>query len=157
MPQVESRKPRRVGQKPRTAKSQAAWLFIDTTKSGEFRSGFLGQTVAVAAGLGRSNKFLSALARRLTPQKLEALSGICVVAGPGSFTAVRTGVLVANLLARLYGKPLCGVSVEESQDLKNLAERLLAGKVKSSTYVAPEYYAEPNITLKQPAGKTCYV
>lgn len=124
------------------------WLFIDTTKAGEYRVGFLAPgKVRVSAGTGRSNSYLPALAKLLKGQDWDAVDGLCVVQGPGSFTAVRTGVLIANLVARLRRKPLVGVSVEDAQDLDSLAERIGQGLFPLSGYVAPAYDAEPNITL----------
>lgn len=76
-----------------------------------------------------------------------SLEGICVVEGPGSFSAVRTGVLDANLLSRLWKLPLFGVRVDEAQDLDALTERLVAKSLKKKSYVAPVYDAEPNITV----------
>lgn len=124
------------------------WLFIDTTKAGEYRVGFLAQgKTRITTGSGRSNKYLPALAKLIKNPDWDGVDGICVVQGPGSFTAVRTGVLIANLLARLRRKPLVGVSVEDAQDLDSLVERIGQGLFPLSGYVAPAYDAEPNITL----------
>lgn len=74
------------------------------------------------------------------------LSGICVVRGPGSFSAIRTGVLYANLLSRLLRLPLFSISAEEAADLRRVAKRLEYGALRSASYVAPVYDREPNIT-----------
>jgi len=103
--------------------------------------------IRVAAGTGRSNAYLPALARVAKEGAWASVDGICVVQGPGSFTAVRTGVLIANLLARVRRKPLIGVAAEDAQDLDSLAERIAQGLFPLSGYVAPAYDAEPNITL----------
>jgi tRNA A37 threonylcarbamoyladenosine modification protein TsaB len=124
------------------------WLFIDTTKAGEYRVGFLsGHRQRIAAGTGRSNRYLAALAKTVKESDWDSIDGICVVQGPGSFTAVRTGVLISNLLSRIRHKPLIGVSVEDAHDLDSLAIRIAHGSFPSSGYVAPAYDAEPNITL----------
>jgi tRNA A37 threonylcarbamoyladenosine modification protein TsaB len=124
------------------------WLFIDTAKSGEYRVGFLaGDKNRIITGTGRSNRYLAVLAKTVRDPDWEGVDGICVVQGPGSFTAVRTGVLIANLLARLRRKPLIGVSVEDAQDLDALAKRIGYGLFPLSGYVPPAYDAEPNITL----------
>ncbi|MFA5185837.1 MAG: hypothetical protein WC551_05080 [Patescibacteria group bacterium] len=134
------------------------WLFIDTSKSGEFRVGLIGPgKPRISQGQGRSNKFLPILALRLKSVDLEKISGVCVVAGPGSFTAVRTGVLVANILARHSGKPLYGITTERAQDLVRLKSDLETGKLEPVGYVAPVYDSEPNITLKKDTGIRCYV
>jgi hypothetical protein len=97
---------------------------------------------------GRSNALLSTLAKRVPLTKLRRAKGICVVQGPGSFTAVRTGVLVANLLSRLTQKPLVAISVDGAQDLGMLAKMLSDGLLPVSSTVLPVYDAEPNITVK---------
>ena len=120
-----------------------AWLFIDTTRADQFRVGYLGSRISIKTIQGRAHGLLPAIMRL---SKIE-IHGICVVQGPGSFSAVRTGTLIANLLARLWKKPLVGVSVEDALDLPVLSERLLKKGVTSSTYIAPVYDAEPNITV----------
>lgn len=120
------------------------WLFIDTSRADQFRVGSLGAKISVKTIQGRAQGLLPAI-MRLPKMKVD---GVCVVQGPGSFSAVRTGTLIANLLSRLWKKPLVGVSVEESADLSMLFERLSKKGVKSSAYVAPVYDAEPNITVK---------
>jgi tRNA A37 threonylcarbamoyladenosine modification protein TsaB len=124
------------------------WLFIDTAKAGEYRVGFLtrGQK-RIVTGQGRSNKFLPALARVAKESEWAGVDGVCVVQGPGSFTAVRTGVLIANILARFRHKPLIGVSTEDARDLDSLVERIGHGLFPLSGYVTPVYDAEPNIIL----------
>lgn len=79
--------------------------------------------------------------------RLEACKGVCVVAGPGSFSAIRIGVLYANMLARLLHRPLIGVSVEEAADRAALLARLENKALPIATYVAPIYTMEPNITV----------
>lgn len=84
----------------------------------------------------------------IRPRELASLRGICVVAGPGSFSAVRGGVLMANLLGRLLGKPLVGVSREDAENLSKLRRSLFAQAFTPQPYVAPVYDAEPNITCR---------
>lgn len=133
------------------------WLFIDTSMSGEFRVGVLGKgKPRILHGKGRSNQFLPVLVRSLSSFDAESLAGICVVAGPGSFTAVRTGVLVANVVARYSMKPLYGISVEKAQDLDSLQAELESGRLDPASYVAPVYDSEPNITMKKDIGISCY-
>lgn len=134
------------------------WLFIDTTQSGEFKIGWLrGTSHKIKTLQGKSHKILPALARLATQQQLRDLQGICVVSGPGSFTAVRTGVLIANLLARQCAKPLVGVNADEASDLESLGRRLAEHGFKSVKYVSPVYSAEPNIIIKPGTGIQCYV
>ena len=79
--------------------------------------------------------------------RLEACEGICVVAGPGSFSSIRVGVLYANLLSRLLRLQLVGVSVEDATDRSALVERLKNHAPSPNVYVAPVYDMEPNITV----------
>lgn len=128
------------------------WLFIDTSRLGQYRLGLLkegGKGIETIAG--RSSALLPSLAKKIGLAKLKKAVGICAVSGPGSFTSVRTGVLVANLLARLLNKPLVGVTVAEADDPAQLFERLRKQDIVQRDFVAPIYDAEPNITL---ASKT---
>lgn len=79
--------------------------------------------------------------------RLSAAVGICVVAGPGSFSAIRIGVLYANVLARLLRLPLVGVEYEATHDMVALIKGLEEKTLSCSAYVTPLYDAEPNITL----------
>ncbi|MDQ7815079.1 MAG: hypothetical protein RDU25_04730 [Patescibacteria group bacterium] len=124
------------------------WLFIETTRPGEFRLGLLGPKDAkVKTYKGRSNSVLTRLSSLVKRTALTGLGGICVVSGPGSFTSVRTGVLIANILARKLKKPLVGIKLGQTKDMLSLGAKLAQGKFKKSTYVKPVYDAEPNITL----------
>ena len=125
-----------------------AWLFIDTHAPGRCRLGWLSldEPISVRTYRGRP----PCLLRRLfvhERERLQACVGICVVAGPGSFSAIRTGVLYANLLARLVARPLVGVTLEDAVSLKQLARNLALHALSSVSYVAPVYDREPNITV----------
>lgn len=124
------------------------WLFIDTTRPDGYRSGLLSpKLLDIRHTSGRARSLLAGLAKRLSRPELSRLDGICVVHGPGSFSAVRSGVIVANLLSRLLQKPLVGVNVEEASNLESLNEKLHQKKHRTSAYVMPTYDAEPNITV----------
>lgn len=126
-----------------------AWAFIDSTAAGRFRIGTLdGARPRVRAVDARSNRLLPEIKRRLPLDVLRGIEGICVVQGPGSFTSVRTGVLVANLLARFLRKPLVGVTTAEAEDLEALGAALESRSLCAVEYAAPLYDAEPNITVK---------
>lgn len=130
-----------------------SWLFIDTHAPGEARFAFLeaGKEPVVTYVPGRTVNVLPLLSKKLAKQKLQ---GICVVAGPGSFSSVRAGVLEANLMSRLLKLPLVGITVDEAADLDALSSKLFskASPPVRSDYVAPIYDKEPNITIpKQPA------
>lgn len=123
-----------------------AWLFIDTHENGRVRCAWLeaGRVVARREREGRASILLPLIAKDLAKRRL---SGVCVVEGPGSFSAVRGGVLDANLIARFLRVPLVAVSAADAHDLEGLAARLAAGDVSASAYVAPVYDREPNITV----------
>ncbi len=125
-----------------------AYLFIEAVAPAEFRVGLLDKTGhRITAVMKRSHAILGEVMKATRKTKLK---GICVVSGPGSFTAVRTGVLIANVLARLHRLPLYGVDASQAADLDGLFRDLAAGAVPASGYVAPVYSSEPNITFKTP-------
>lgn len=126
------------------------WLFIDTHTAGECRTGMIGaKASSVRSSVGRSSTLLPLISSKIGRAALRSADGICVVSGPGSFSSVRGGVIVANLLARLFRKPLVGMRVEEAQDLSSLAKRLMANEIDALPIVLPLYDAEPNITVKK--------
>jgi tRNA A37 threonylcarbamoyladenosine modification protein TsaB len=122
-----------------------AWLFLDTHINGRVRYARLdaGRVEKLVQREGRASKLLPMIEKEA---KEKDLTGICVVEGPGSFSAIRGGVLDANLLARLRDVPLVAVPSSAGEDLAALAARLALGDVSASSYVAPIYDREPNIT-----------
>ena len=128
-----------------------SWLFLDTHSPGRFRLGWFDDDgrVDVREVDGRATMILPML-EKTWKSRGKKIIGVCVVAGPGSFSAVRTGVLYANLIARFSRVPLVGITVAESDDLVSLSSHLLSGSVVPSSYVAPVYDAEPNITKPRP-------
>jgi len=119
-----------------------SWFFIDTHAAGTIRYGWLPDEVVTEPAHARD------LLKKLpqNDQLIKRAAGICVVAGPGSFSSVRTGVLVANMLARLLRVPLIGVSVKDAERLPKLSKRMYDGSFEPSVYVKPVYDQEPNIT-----------
>ena len=99
---------------------------------------------------GRKDVLLLLIDRifRKNKQATKNIRGVAVVSGPGSFTAVRSGVVAANVLGKLLGVPVVGVRGEE---FKNEKEFLKIGyermtKTKKGKIVLPVYGREPNIT-----------
>lgn len=131
------------------------WLFLDTHEPGKARFALLDQDrlPKVTEVEGRATALLPRLAKTLGSKGVADIDGVCVVAGPGSFSSVRAGVLQANLVARLLRKPLVGITVDEAADLPVLSHKLHAShhSVNRSEYVAPIYDKEPNITLPKNA------
>lgn len=124
------------------------WLFLDSSERGLLRLALMpeaGRLIQKTIRRPRVNVPVE-VASFMDVGDTKDLTGICVVAGPGSFSAVRSGVLAANLLARFLHVPLAGVSVAEASDLSVLRGRLAMNDVPAVSYVAPVYDAEPNIT-----------
>ncbi|MCE9586393.1 hypothetical protein K8R04_03685 [Candidatus Uhrbacteria bacterium] len=128
-----------------------AWLFLDTHAPGQARFAILeeGSLPKITSIEGRTVGLLPKLSKVLGNKGLKKLQGVCVVAGPGSFSSVRAGVLDANMIARLLKIPLVGVTVDEVADLPVLSHKLFAThhSIKMAEYVAPIYDKEPNITM----------
>lgn len=118
-------------------------FFIDTHENGRFSFGWLGERPKLWDREGRTRNLIYQITRQVKLDELKKADGICAVKGPGSFSSIRTGVLTANLLARvlklkLYSLP-AGKGKISDVDLKRL---------KPKVFVAPEYDREPNITIK---------
>ncbi len=75
--------------------------------------------------------------------KIKNLKKIIVVKGPGNFTALRIGIVVANTLAYALKIPVHGVKLDELDGLLNLKF-----KSRKIEFVSPFYGKEPSITLK---------
>lgn len=74
--------------------------------------------------------------------EMKDISGIGVMAGPGSFTGLRIGLTVANTLAASLGVPIVGYMGEDWE--KQALRALAAGE--NQEIVMPEYGNQPNIT-----------
>jgi tRNA threonylcarbamoyladenosine biosynthesis protein TsaB len=72
----------------------------------------------------------------------QQLEGLVVFSGPGSFTSLRIGAVVANTVAYAESLPIVGTNGDDW--LIKGARRLAAGE--SDYQVIPEYGAEPRIT-----------
>ena len=123
-----------------------SWLFIDSSQAGQSRIGSLSATsFSVRSIEGRSDRVVrTILQQALSMNTKKTLEGIVVVSGPGSFSAIRAGVVTANILARIYRCPLKSVTVDEAKDpmhLQHVLDRLVP-----TDLVLPVYDAEPNIT-----------
>lgn len=125
-----------------------AWLCIDTHISGKTRLGLLGPTgwIEYREEEGRAHRVLSLMAQ-WHKQNPNAIQGVAVVEGPGSFSAIRTGVLYANLYARLRHLPLVALGPDHLNDPGAIFAALNDGTLSQTNYVAPVYDQEPNITV----------
>jgi tRNA threonylcarbamoyladenosine biosynthesis protein TsaB len=70
------------------------------------------------------------------------LRGIACYQGPGSFTGLRIGMSVANMLAYSYGLPV--VAEQDPEWLETALRRLVAGE--TDTIALPFYGADAHIT-----------
>ncbi|MEO5928031.1 MAG: hypothetical protein ABIO72_04900 [Patescibacteria group bacterium] len=123
------------------------WLFIDTSITGVCRVGMLTSHRRTVTELkARSGALLPAIAK-LGARTLKQMTGVCVVQGPGSFSSVRAGVLIANLLSRTFHVPLVGIDVKEADNLDQVWDNLEHGRIATRSFVEPVYDAEPNITV----------
>lgn len=91
-----------------------------------------------------SSQLLEHLSDLLGRQHLtwDAVTGLIVFRGPGSFTGLRIGVTVANAIAYAQEVPIVGTMGDDW--VKTGLQRLASGK--SDTQVVPHYGAPPNIT-----------
>jgi len=94
------------------------------------------------------------LLSKITSKSLKAKIGkIIVVRGPGSFSAVRRGVVSGNMLSFLLCAKLVGLIKKEGEALNELIIRGMKEK-EDLAELTPHYYAPPNITFpktKNPA------
>jgi hypothetical protein len=126
-----------------------AWLLINSCERATLRLARIPLTGEIQEQViqGAQRSILSELEAIMSPLEISQLEGIALVYGPGSFSAVRGGVIVANLLSRLYHIPLYGFTKDEAIDLIDLRRQLASGSKESSQYISPLYDAEPNITM----------
>lgn len=87
-------------------------------------------------------------------KKLEDISGIGVITGPGSFTATRIAVTVANALSYALKVPVLGFplsAIAGSFDEKKARDYIFdhIDSVKEGEMATPYYDKEPNITLSK--------
>lgn len=76
------------------------------------------------------------------------IMGIAVVSGPGGFTALRIGVVAANVLAYALSVPVIGLNLEEFENNQELVSKALSKLAQAEVGIAvmPEYGREPNIS-----------
>lgn len=131
-------------------------LVIDTTPEESFAialaksHGVLVYRKKIQGRFTQAEKLLPVIEKMLKIKnvKFDDLSGISVVKGPGGFTAVRIGVITANVLAYALRIPVVGFKQNEFKSYNNLslksAKRLKRARLRSM--VVPYYGREPNIT-----------
>lgn len=124
------------------------WLGIDTRTNGHSVVSWVeGEYIEAIQVEGKAARALPVLARLVEDRK-EGVEGILVASGPGTFSAIRTGVLYANLCARLLKIPLIELTEEETTNhYPQIIRSYHAGTRLASVYVSPIYDREPNITI----------
>lgn len=115
-----------------------------------FRDKKLLNSLNIKAKRGQKDLLLRAIDRLLAKNKakLKNLKGIIVVTGPGSFTGLRVGIVVANTLGQTLNIPVTGVKLADFGKLSDLAElgKQRLKRAKKGEAVLPFYNKEPNIT-----------
>lgn len=136
-------------------------LAINTAKQnsifvGLFKEGskvFL-REMEIAVEFHESEKLLALIDGLLKKAKVapQALTGIIVVNGPGSFTALRIGVTVANTFSYVLNIPAAGIKLTELDKFTPLEIGIIKlgesklKKAKIGELVMPFYGAEPKIS-----------
>ncbi|MFC1612498.1 hypothetical protein ACFL29_01470 [Patescibacteria group bacterium] len=102
--------------------------------------------------ISKQEQLISALQKFLTKGKVKSkdLKSVLVISGPGSFTASRAGIVLANSFNFLYGVPVLGVKNEDIKVKEFIKKNLSRLKRAKKTSVAKVYYnRKPNITKKK--------
>ncbi len=76
----------------------------------------------------------------------EMITSIGVVTGPGSYTAMRTSITIANTIAFARHLPLCGAKGKAEATDESVFLKLAKGKAKIGPWILPAYGAKPMIT-----------
>jgi tRNA A37 threonylcarbamoyladenosine modification protein TsaB len=132
-------------------KNKKIILIINTAVFGEiFIAISDGEKMVKERKKANSDELLILADRILVKNKIkpEDIGRIAVVSGPGSFTAVRQGVMAANALGFLLQIPVVGIRLDEfkgSDELIAIIDSRMK-KAKVGETVLPFYGGEPNIT-----------
>ena len=125
------------------------YLFINTASAEEIILALVdgkGQILVkknIKAKYKQSEKLLLNIDKIL--KDIKDIKSVIVVKGPGSFTALRIGVVTANTLAWALRIPIIGVKLEEKTKIEAAIEKSLK-KIIKFKQVMPEYGMEPNIS-----------
>ena len=94
-------------------------------------------------------QYLSAIADQLNKwnTSLDDIEGIYVVTGPGSFTASRVSITIANAIAFSKQIPVFPVENRERYSLRELYDLVKRKQIKPEEFVLPHYDRQPNITV----------
>lgn len=77
----------------------------------------------------------------------QAFEGVLVMTGPGSFTATRTMVTIANAIAQAHARPMWGAFAKLEQSFEQwVLQQLPLTRETSLLSVLPAYQSDPLIT-----------
>ncbi len=108
---------------------------------GNRKKGEVVGSVCLSGSVSHSRRLLSVVDQLLeeSEKDWEAIAGICVSIGPGSFTGLRIGMATAKGLAVATGKPLFGVSTLDGLGAKCVTGQLVCAVLdarKKEVYAA---------------------
>lgn len=133
---------------PKRKKQVFVYLIIDTSDGQSIKVGLTNRRQVIDSREIKLLKPSGALCLKAIDQLFKAgrlnrsaLKGLLVVQGPGPFTAVRTGVVLANALAFSLAIPSAGVSL----DAWNQPQKYLV-RLQKALSIKPKYGRPPNIT-----------
>jgi tRNA A37 threonylcarbamoyladenosine modification protein TsaB len=138
------------------------FLFVDTANEGFIKTALCdGNRIVSKKNLRVENKYsemILTIVDQLMAKKKNSLSAVFVVSGPGRFSALRSGVTVANILGWSLNIPVVGLKgVKDEQSYwqnvqKTIIQRIKKTKGKKFTnFITPQYGQSPNITIKKVA------
>lgn len=83
--------------------------------------------------------------------KPQDLKGICVLSGPGQFSFLRSGIIVANTFGLALDIPVVGITGDEFHNEKDFVLKGVRKLVRIKRFhpVEPAYGKEPNITISK--------
>ena len=130
------------------------YLFINTASAEKIIIGLIDKQgkflikKSIQAKYRQSEKFLLSI-EKLLGNKLKKIKGIIAVKGPGSFSALRVGLTMANTMAWALQIPIIGIGLDKARDEKLINQGFnRLKKIKKFKPVMPEYGMQPNISSK---------
>ncbi len=133
------------------------YLYLDTRDQSRFIAALLGSTgrrfglkTAMDTKL-RAGGMLNAVRKLLATHKIRpaSLGAVFVEQGPGAFSSLRSGIIIANTMGFAYRLPVVGVSSSEgtSDNLLKTFQKVASKTQKFNNSLAlPVYGREPSIT-----------
>lgn len=128
------------------------YLFINTSEQGKIRIALFNSKALIVSMSKKgtvklTEKLVFFITQLLKKQrkKFIDLKGIIVVTGPGSFTSVRIGCVIANTLAQVLKIGIYGDNAEKLTSDELILKSIK--KLKQNNFALPFYDREPNITI----------